>query len=370
MKPPVRLFAVLLMLALCYLLIWPADSMAEYASVGDIREETKDGWHETYEAHGRTITVDIPVNVPEVDFFPVLRVNKAPAVPKQQLDGYEPVLNDEGYFVARKLPAYDVSPKHAEFAWFKTLTVLSPEEVDWDRRLMEENELTARQALGIFQKALTRFFGKEWQESLHLESVWVRGCQYEYFRETKSFGEPLTKLGSYEFYFVQKMKGIPVVVDTFGISPSRDGERHPPNIRSEADVFSEDYFTLYVSLVNIVDEPYPDVPLLSFQRVKAAYEKLILAGRLREVSSLKLGYMLYVDPVEEDIFWAVPVWVLDGIVYNNAKEEAPPPPEPGMDTRPTKREVLLAQHGTIVSGYNKSLSRYYVPDVLAWEDVK
>ncbi len=369
MKTTPRLFILVMLMMIGYLLIYPADSRAEYVNIVDLREEVKDGWHETYQAYGRTVAVDIPVSVPEAFLFPVLRVRKAPAVADELLEGYKSYGNSENHFSAYKIPAY-IKPAYNGAAWFKTTFVLKPGEIDWDCRLTDESPLTAREAAGIFGRELTRFFRIAWEDELHLESLWVKCRLYEYFRKTKTFGEPVSELGSYEFAFVQKLKGIPVVVDTFGFSPTVEGERRPPSTRTNAMIFSEDYFDISVSLVNVLDEPYPDVPLLSFKRIKAEYEKLILAGLLREVTDLSLGYMLYLDPVEEDIFWAVPVWALNGIMYDDAKSEAPPPPEPGMDTRPTRREVLLAQQGIIIKANNNDPFRYYVPANLSWDEVK
>lgn len=370
MKTTPRLFILVMLLVIGYLLIFTAGSRAEYVNIADLREEVKDGWRETYQAYGRTVAVNIPVDIPEVEQFPVLRVKKAPAVPDELLEGYKSYGNSENHFSACKIPAY-IKPAHQGAAWFKTTFVLKPGEVDWDHKLTDESPLTAREASGIFRRELTRFFSIAWEDELHLESLWVKGRLYEYFRKTKTFGEPVSELGSYEFAFVQKLKGIPVLVDgSHGFSPTVEGERHPPSTRVSAMIFTEDYLNVSVSLVNVLDEPYPDIPLLSFKRVKAEYEKLILAGLLREVTDLSLGYMLYLDPVEEDIFWAVPVWTLTGIMYDDAKSEAPPPPEEGYDTRPTRRVILLAQNGTIVQGNNDSPFRYYVPAVLTWDEVK
>ena len=370
MKTTPRLFILALLLMIGYLLLFTADSRAEYVNIGDLREEVKAGWHETYQAYGRTVSVNIPVIVPEVQLFPVLKVRKVPAVPDELLEGYLSFGNSENGFSAYKTPAY-IKPVYQGASWFKTTFVLKPGEIDWDKKLTDECPLTPREAAGIFNRELTRFFGMDWKDGLALESLWVKGRLYEYFRKTKTFGEPVSELGSYEFAFVQKLKGIPVLVDgSYGFSPTAEGERHPPSTRVSAMIFSEDYFTMNVSLVNVAEEPYPDIPLLSFKRVKAGYEKLILAGLLREVTGLSLGYMLYLDPVEDDVYWAVPVWTLNGIVYDDAKSEAPPPLEPGMDTRPTRREILLAQQGTIIQGNNDSPFRYCVPAVLTWEKVK
>ena len=55
---------------LCGALTFSMPAMAEtnvYYSIADLKAQTADGWHQTYEAHGRTITVDVPVQVPDVE---------------------------------------------------------------------------------------------------------------------------------------------------------------------------------------------------------------------------------------------------------------------------------------------------------------
>lgn len=51
--------------------VMPAHA-AEMVSIADISEETKDGWHQTYEAHGRSIVVDADIVIPEVQAVPIL----------------------------------------------------------------------------------------------------------------------------------------------------------------------------------------------------------------------------------------------------------------------------------------------------------
>ncbi|MDD3411765.1 MAG: hypothetical protein PHY12_13255, partial [Eubacteriales bacterium] len=47
-------------------------------TIADIRRQTESGWHETYEAHGRSITVDIPLVTPDAAAMPILCVGFAP----------------------------------------------------------------------------------------------------------------------------------------------------------------------------------------------------------------------------------------------------------------------------------------------------
>jgi len=48
----------------------PADDL--HVSVAQLYEQASEGWHETYEAYGRTVTVDLPVQVPQTDTLPAL----------------------------------------------------------------------------------------------------------------------------------------------------------------------------------------------------------------------------------------------------------------------------------------------------------
>ena len=47
-----------------------ADTTA--CSLSDLASQTSKGWHKTYEANGQTITVDIPIQVPDVEHISIL----------------------------------------------------------------------------------------------------------------------------------------------------------------------------------------------------------------------------------------------------------------------------------------------------------
>lgn len=66
-----RIAAIVMMM-----LAGAACARAEYVSVTELREqaETFGRWSQTYEAHGRTIAVDVPVIVPDVEQVPILQV--------------------------------------------------------------------------------------------------------------------------------------------------------------------------------------------------------------------------------------------------------------------------------------------------------
>ena len=73
----------------CVLIIVPTLALAsgDMVSISELRQriEMMERWMQTYEAHGRTIEVDVPIIVPEVDEFPVFSVEPYYAVYEQRL---------------------------------------------------------------------------------------------------------------------------------------------------------------------------------------------------------------------------------------------------------------------------------------------
>ena len=73
----------------CVLMIVPTLTLAnsDMVSVSELRQqaEAMGRWTKTYEAHGRTIEVDVPIIVPEVEEFPVFLVEPYYAVYEQRL---------------------------------------------------------------------------------------------------------------------------------------------------------------------------------------------------------------------------------------------------------------------------------------------
>ena len=78
-----------ILFVLCVLLLVPTLALAsgDMVSVSELRRqvEAMGQWTQTYEAYGRTIEVDVPIIVPEVEEFPVFSVEPYYAVYEQCL---------------------------------------------------------------------------------------------------------------------------------------------------------------------------------------------------------------------------------------------------------------------------------------------
>ena len=69
--------------------------------------------------------------------------------------------------------------------------------------------------------------------------------------------------------------------------------------------------------------------------------------------------------------YTVPVWVLDGALFDSPTEEAPPmpPTETMRDTNPYRSLIVYAQSGDILDVNSTSSLRRTAPTLLSWADV-
>ena len=50
----------------------------DFQTLSQLRESCQSGWHETVQAFGREITIDLDVAVPDVECFPVMEADPVP----------------------------------------------------------------------------------------------------------------------------------------------------------------------------------------------------------------------------------------------------------------------------------------------------
>ena len=86
-----------MMLWLCLLMIVPTLASADMVSISELRQQVEaiGHWTQTYEAHGRTIGVDVPIIVPEVEAMPIVTVEAYNAVENDALNRKEYLLKRE-----------------------------------------------------------------------------------------------------------------------------------------------------------------------------------------------------------------------------------------------------------------------------------
>ncbi|MDD3411763.1 MAG: hypothetical protein PHY12_13245 [Eubacteriales bacterium] len=178
-----------------------------WLNITDLKAQTADGWHQTYEAHGRTIAVDIPIRVPDVEACPVLTIERG-------------ALPDEA-----ATQAYTQQQRLGEInAWAGTMGEPDdpPRASSWKDMQMfengaipdvtpENNPLTFAEAWNVLDDAFQSIYGFG-MEHFSLRSVTLFGRVYCYQikNSARSWGKPATEKGFYDIWANQLLHGIAI----------------------------------------------------------------------------------------------------------------------------------------------------------------
>jgi hypothetical protein len=359
-------------LVISLLAIGPLSAMAgKYVTLSDIRDEVKDGWHETYEAQGSTIVVDVAIQVPEVDAVPAVCVALPSASFEQnlpELPTTDTVMEADGF-------GYTVSaPNQSIFSLFPvgdSIFLSGPE----DRA--ENSPLSREEAVEFYINLAKQYedvFGPQDPEVRILmpRSRLYRLLKTGYVNEL-DMNQPLNETGYYFIKLYQRFHGIPYLQPHPPVVVPNSGKRYPVPMGEIAGYIAskEDYsFSMHPAVeVSVVSE---DLPLATFAQAKAEFEKRIKAGYIREVYSVRFGYLAYYNPdnLEKDLI-LMPVWELRGNIVDEARFPTPVPPAGAEEYwRMMIGTVALvnAQTGTIIDpkdGRAESRSAKF----LTWDQV-
>ena len=63
----------------------------DWHTVQELREMTREGWHQTYETKWRTVQVDVDIEVPDVEAFPIIKVQRMQPIDVSKLELKESV---------------------------------------------------------------------------------------------------------------------------------------------------------------------------------------------------------------------------------------------------------------------------------------
>ncbi|MEG2315429.1 MAG: hypothetical protein RSC91_04380 [Clostridia bacterium] len=121
------------------------------------------------------------------------------------------------------------------------------------------------------------------------------------------------------------------------------------------------------------DQPYADVPLLSFAQAKGAMEEKIRSGYIREIERVELCYAPYNDPTDDSILWLLPVWRAHCVIDENPEHTAKIGTNKHgeiLDERIWSDVVFEAQRGALMNPLDASKKRRNVPTMMTWDDAK
>ena len=360
-----RLLGIVLMLVV--FCVCTTASAQEYISVSELYEQAQamgGVWRETFETKNGTVTVDVPIIVPEVAEMPVLTVERA-KISKEAYDflaqsqkttrrenAFEFVVDIDGesgdFFLGNVDPedqSYDTIQhlwiRRGSYRWgsddWKTrdaepITYHYPWELESDEAYLRNREQTIDDVMSVWQKEIEHFYPDGTYE-IKPKRVTIYGSL---LGSRNGKGKVFERKGYYYIDAEQYIEGVPVfgpvannvsnVNGTFRrhftstqktnridkkLDAYRLGALHGCDYQLMSFIADGSEHQIMINLLDVRSEEYADIPLASLDEVLANVAKEIEAGHIRQVFSVRLGYLLYSNPDMTDHAWAVPRWVVD-----------------------------------------------------------
>ena len=317
--------------SICYclfLLLIPLSGFAQdYYTINELREQAADGWHQTYTSYGRDINVEVVSRLPSVHEMPVLQVEPAFQQPTvtQEETGWVINIADTGIISMIMNDPDAVRDDAVKNVKWKRASTWFYDSFSMDTAYACENELTLGEAIenlkGVLDKA-----GIESEQYLLTQPVSVDIDN----DLSVSSGEALLP-GSYAMVFLRQMHGIPILCHALsGVENPKDNElMFWPNMIY--NIRSTDSFSVAVMTLKETGILSDDIPLCSYSKIINTAEMEILAGHIRKVFDMDLGYVLYNMPgiarepgaewLKTAKFYAVPAWRMNCLYVSNPKKE-------------------------------------------------
>lgn len=348
---------IAMLLALIILCACTAASAQEYYTLPEIREQAAAGWHETYtDKYGRTIPVDLEIDVFGEDVSPVLRV------------GWRV---KEGYSVDHDNPYGTLISAKKELGGTTKYIYESynGKKIEMDKAYGNEygNNLTPR---GVFA-----FFADHIVQQGYLDEE-VLYEQPKNFRVLCSINERTGDVVASAFYVVYlwpSMYKMPVMTHVNWAFEKSQG----PICSAEATLRmrNEDEYTISIESFMEKELLAESIPLCSVEQVIQAAEKKIKAGNIQKVISLRFGYAVYNDPAiaskrmaDHDVedWYLVPSWILECGYSANPKKDYDKNVNSKLIVINAQTGEMLDPRDTSFKGYGDSRYKGFV----SWDEVQ
>ena len=347
--------------ALCTLMLVPTLALAnsDMVSISELRQQAEavGRWTQTYETHGRTIEVDIPIYIPNEKELAVYDcsaytdyIKNPNNEDKTNVYAYNENLKElvkeesddksensiiEVYDNGTELRIMFNSPE--ELLEHNTRDYIKikesgyyPDKVNADVIYAENSDLSLMEAEKYLEE-IVRFFIRDGYDGIDIDYIKIAGRG----RKTRSYtDEELGECadyypkGTYFFNYYQKLHHIPIMMtiiatlnnkqengvygDLFGFWGTTGGI---------CQIMDRNSFWLTIKWMKIEKEHEETVKLLPIEQIINTVEKEIKAGHVRNVYALKLGYIIYLNDRSPETYTLYPMWVLDCDYVENKNKE-------------------------------------------------
>ena len=371
-------------------------------TVAQVYEQAQSGWHQSIASvRGETVVVDIDIAVPDVETFPCYYAQDMPAVagvPTKKNDlaeeGENAFVNEDGFF-RFDWPNNTVQRQWRAEAKKNGTAFDSPGEpralmlrfgqFDKDTAYSVNNPTTMADAAKLMEECVQTYFsGMSIQLMPHQLHAHVEPGRY---KKDKNTGDYVKTEDAPDFQgclfasFDQVIDGIPVL----GYGYQGYAGYKGANKKGEAlgqlggicitqglkDMGSDAlYRSLQFKLIATGEQLAKDVPLCSLETVFETAGRLIEAGRLRTVDSMRLGYVVWLDKAHT--YRLMPTWVIEGELFERADKGYRTPVTILTDEPSEYANVYIdAQTGELINPWKTGDSRAYdAPELVTWADLK
>ena len=332
---------------------------ADYVSIKELRETLPQRWTGEYVVEhgapnqlekGDTVSVDVPIVVPEVDTVPVVRITWEP--PAEGLDESLEVVRDDwnAQGITRNFPmdelAFPVLENHMTFTpelpWEEAPAIAMAEFQKW-MPFMKEKELTPYYQGSYGDSDGNGFQGIYFYTTYHGIPHFIGNHPFRHELESE--------LGEVEDGAVAPHSMVAMRI-------KRPGE-----------------FWTNISTSKEVGVDIDDIPLLSFDRIMEVLEQWVTDGYVYSLNEVSFGYMCFIDPEKKgEEFVLLPVWAAKG----RTREDLSLPFDLKTDQAVKDRGgyfssdiIINAQTGQPYDLLNdKRPDRLHVPHIITWDEVK
>ena len=290
-----------IMKILCCLLLVPLTATAqETSNVHEIKETAPKRWCAEFQAReGKTVIVDAPVHIPDLDAVPLMRVCK-------NFKTYE-LVGDESFLIGKA----DARKREEIY--------------DPDQFPDTEYTYTPENLIFFMQDILLSNGVADEDADLIPYRVTALGSMY-YVKNGKTFNRKNSFPASvadttkpwnhdqttgYRMIATQRIGGLPVFLSgTIAI-----GMNSMQTFSSLTYIDSEHY-SMNLNTVTIEEILSPDMELLSFHNIQEILAERIVDGRLQKILEINLGYLCMGGNAAEqkdELSWLlIPVWQIRG----------------------------------------------------------
>ena len=290
-----------IMKILCCLLLVPLTATAqETSNVHEIKETAPKRWCAEFQTReGKTVIVDAPVHIPDVDAVPLMRVRK-------NFITYE-LVGDESFLIGKA----DARKREEIY--------------DPDQFPDTEYTYTPENLIFFMQDILLSNGVADEDADLIPYRVTALGSMY-YVKNGKTFNRKNSFPASvadttkpwnhdqttgYRMIATQRIGGLPVFLSgTIAI-----GMNSMQTFSSLTYIDSEHY-SMNLNTVTIEEILSPDMELLSFHNIQEILAERIVDGRLQKILEINLGYLCMGGNAAEqkdELSWLlIPVWQIRG----------------------------------------------------------